>query len=118
MNAKKPLPAGSDLIPSVESDSSSATAAQHGDALFQNQIEPSDRQSKRRPSPVAVLKTEDLQHLTWLNTQQAALYMNTSPAGIRNRVYRGELKPRKPYGKRGKSYFSRRELDQLMGGLR
>ena len=50
----------------------------------------------------------------WLPTQQAAEYLGTTPGGIRNRVYRDQLKVYKPFGQKGRSYFMREQLDQLL----
>lgn len=50
----------------------------------------------------------------WLTTKEAAEYLGTTPGGIRTRVYRQQLRPHKPFGRNGKSYFKREELDRLM----
>jgi hypothetical protein len=54
------------------------------------------------------------QRAVWLDTRAAAEWMGSTVSGIRNRVYRGQLKPHKPFGRSGRSYFKRTDLDRLM----
>ena len=47
----------------------------------------------------------------WLTTSEAAKYLGTTEAGVRNRVYRRQLKAYKFYGR---NMFKRDELDRLI----
>ncbi len=49
---------------------------------------------------------------TWLRTEEAAEYLRTTPAQIRNWVYQGRIKSRKLLGRRLR--FKKSELDLLL----
>jgi excisionase family DNA binding protein len=55
-----------------------------------------------------------LDRRVWLTSREAADYLGTTLGGLRNRVYRGHLKPHKPFGRLGRSYFKRMDLDRVM----
>lgn len=57
------------------------------------------------------LREEDFESIKWLDVGDAATYLRTSPGGIRNMVYRGQLVPFKPFGK---LLFKRADLDRLI----
>lgn len=50
----------------------------------------------------------------WLNTEQAAAYLKTTPKQIRNLVWQNRLRSYKPFGR---LLFSRAELENLVVGL-
>lgn len=55
-----------------------------------------------------------IERLDWrkyLTTREAAAYIGSTPAGIRNRVYRRQLLPRKFFGR---LMFRRADLDRLI----
>jgi len=52
---------------------------------------------------------------TWLTTSEAAIYYGTTPAGIRNQVWRGQLEP---YKRLGRLYFKRDDLDRQITSSR
>lgn len=53
---------------------------------------------------------------TWLTSSEAASYLGRSMGSVRNMVYRGQLRPRKMFGR---LYFSRLEIDrQISQGSR
>lgn len=54
---------------------------------------------------------ERLDWRKYLNTRDAATYMGTTAAGLRNRVYRRQLYPRKFFGR---LMFRRADLDRLI----
>jgi len=45
----------------------------------------------------------------WLTSNEAAIYLGTTSAGIRNQVWRGQLVP---YKRLGRLYFERDDLDR------
>ena len=51
------------------------------------------------------------EHLTWLDTKEAATYLRKTANALRIMVYRGYLRPRKF---RRRLYFRRIELDRLL----
>ena len=53
----------------------------------------------------------ELNSAKWLTTSEAAAYMRTTPGEIRNKVYRGQLQPYKPFGR---LLFKRIDLDRLI----
>jgi len=68
-----------------------------------------DNQKEVSPSP------------EWMTVQDAANYLRTTPAAIRNRLYRRELSFYRPFGRR--VLLKRKDLDHLIesskiGGLR
>lgn len=70
----------------------------------------------KNPQPLFENKISDTANegLDWrkyLNTRDAAIYMGTTPAGLRNRVYRRQLYPRKFFGR---LMFRRADLDRLI----
>jgi len=76
-----------------------------------------------KPPPVPESRPVCLEHdkerkwqdnTRWLTSNKAALYLGTTVGSIRNRVYRGDLTPYKPFGKNGRLYFDKFELDRIM----
>jgi hypothetical protein len=54
---------------------------------------------------------EELEHLTWMDSREAAKYLRKTANALRIMVYRGYLRPRKF---RHRLYFRRIELDRLL----
>jgi hypothetical protein len=54
---------------------------------------------------------ERLDWRKYLTTREAAAYVGSTPAGIRNRVYRRQLLPKKFFGR---LMFRRADLDRLI----
>jgi hypothetical protein len=52
----------------------------------------------------------------YLDTKGAADFLSTAECAIRCRVNRGQLRPLKPFGRRGRSFFRRSDLVRLMEG--
>lgn len=60
------------------------------------------------------LKTEERVNFLgkkWLTTNEAAIYLGSTAGSVRNRVYRGQLTPKKFYGR---CLFNKDELDRLI----
>lgn len=57
------------------------------------------------------LDNDKLDHLTWLNSHEAAKYLRKTDNALRIMVYRGYLRPRRF---RRRLYFRRVELDRLL----
>ena len=51
-------------------------------------------------------------NLIWLSTKEAAAYLRLSVGALKNKIYRGEIFPRK-FGRLNR--FNRKELDRLLG---
>ena len=51
-------------------------------------------------------------NLKWLSTKEAAAYLRLSVGALKNKIYRGEIFPRK-FGRLNR--FNRKELDRLLG---
>jgi len=87
--------------------------------VFDNPIEPpkepKSRMTSRQRRALSSVSATPLDRRIWLTTRAAADYLGTSLGGLRNRVYRGQLKPYKPFGYLGRSYFKRTDLDRIMG---
>lgn len=87
--------------------------------VFENQQEP---QRLRKAQGKSHCQTRvqspgqpvSLDRRVWLTSRDAADYLGTSLGGLRNRVYRGQLKPHKPFGRLGRCYYKRMDLDRLL----
>lgn len=51
------------------------------------------------------------EHKKWFTTKEAAEYLGITPGGVRNRVWRGQLFPKKY---QGRLYFDKSELNRLI----
>lgn len=59
------------------------------------------------------LVVQEVQKITWLTTELAALYLGISPAALRQMVQRKQIVAYKPFGGR-KLYFKKSDLDQAI----
>lgn len=59
----------------------------------------------------AELRLRSLKIKRLLKTSETALYLGTSQGAIRNKVMRGQLRPKKVFGR---NYFDREEIDRLL----
>jgi len=59
----------------------------------------------------ADLKLRSLKIKRWLRTNEVALYLGTSQGAIRNMVLRGQLFPKKCFGR---NFFDKAGIDQLI----
>lgn len=70
--------------------------------------------SPRIASPVIPVRSDEatgLDRTKWLNSREAAAYLRTSVAQIRNMVHRGQLASYKPFGR---LLFKRTELEKCV----
>lgn len=58
---------------------------------------------------------QEFQGLKWLKVREAAIYLRTTPNGIRNMVYRGQVPS---YKLHGRILFKRTDLDRLIESSR
>ncbi|MGK5084362.1 helix-turn-helix domain-containing protein [Bdellovibrionota bacterium FG-1] len=67
-----------------------------------------DTATERKPEEVPA---PGLEHLTWMDSKEAAKYLRKTANALRIMVSRGYLRPRKL---RNRLYFRRIELDRLL----
>lgn len=82
-------------------------------AILANQKLPSNhkRDTHNTSCSLTIERDKPFLEKNWLTTGEAAIYLGSTPGGVRNRVYKGQLKPRKLYGR---LLFKRDELDRLI----
>jgi hypothetical protein len=74
-------------------------------------LNPEESAVKMNTATVSEVNEASLDHLTWLDSKEAAKYLRKSVPALRQMVYRGYIRPRK-FQRR--LYFRRSELDWLL----